>query len=408
MDGPPNNGKTPSPDRFGGQTGNGVEPLVTPEGDHSRDSTPKKTADAYARERYSLDTQVKRLLRADALRIDPKKHAANTHRTIGCTWIRVADVALVKPIDRDSFHYKGLMTCGSVWSCPICSAKIQERRRQEVAKVIVHASHLGKQTVMVSYTFPHRIDQPLSLLRTLQQSAMKKLREGRAYVELMQFCQHAGRIRSLEVTHGLNGWHPHTHELLLIAHGVDAAWLEHKLTQMWFKACRSVGLFQPERDDESAFRQHAVDVRVGDEGASAYLAKLDDQTKWGLSHELTKSSSKSGRRAGVHPFKLAAQASTSALFIEYVHAMKGQQQLVWSRGLKAAVGVDDKTDEEVAAEECAKVAACIEVSAQAWRVVLGNDARWELTHAAKIGGAAGVSTFLHQLGYSDDQPCLSP
>ena len=175
-----------------------------------------------------------------------------------------------------------------------------------------------------------------------------------------------------------------------------------RLTELWLKACRKVGLFRPERDDEAAFRLHAVDVRSGNEGAASYLAKLDDQTKWGLSHELTKASSKSGRRAGVHPFKLAAQASTGALFCEYAKAMKGQRQLVWSRGLKAACGLEEKSDEEVAAEECTKAVARIPVANQAWQVVLANDARWELTHAAKIGGALGVAMFLHKLGYCDE------
>lgn len=403
MDGPPLNGKTPPPDQLAGQTGNGVEvSQVVPNRVHERDSTPKKTADQYAQERYSLDSQVKRILRADALRIDPTRHAANTHRTVGCTWIRVANVELVRPIDRDSFHYKGLMTCGSVWSCPLCSAKIQERRRQEVGKAISYFVMSGKQTVMVSYTFPHRIDESLSMLRLRQQQAMTIMRAGGDYKRLMLACGYAGRIRSLEVTHGANGWHPHTHELLGVSPGVDIEALRLALTRLWFKACKKAGLFQPGRDDETAFGLHAVDVRSGDEGAASYLAKLDDQTKWGLSHELTKSSSKSGRRAGVHPFKLAAQVSTSALFVEYVHAMKGQQQLVWSRGLKSAVGIEEKTDEQIAAEEVVKVNARIPLDAQAWRVVLASDMRWELTQAAKIGGAVAVGMFLTRLGYVDE------
>lgn len=52
---------------------------------------------------------------------------------------------------------------------------------------------------------------------------------------------------------------------------------------------------------------------------------------------------------------LAADVSTSGLFMEYVNAIKGSRQLVWSRGLKAAVGVDDKTDEEIAQEEATRV-----------------------------------------------------
>lgn len=368
-------------------------------GDQLSEKCSTRTVDDYARARYKLDGQIKRLLRGDAARNHPGKQPANVHRTVGCTWIRIADLSLIKPAQRDSYHYKGLMTCGSSWACPNCAAKIQERRRQEVANAIAWAERAGKVAVMVSYTFPHRVDQALSLLLKLQVQAIKILRESRGYKDLMAEAGHAGRIRSLEVTHGQNGWHPHTHELLFVDPGIDHGALRLRLAHFWFKACRKVGLFLPGRDDELSFLMHSVDARGGDAGAADYLAKLDDQSKWGLSHEMTKSASKQGKRTGSHPFQLATQLTTSALFLEYVNAMKGQRQLVWSRGLKDAVGIEEKTDEQIAEEEVAKVDDRIPVSPCAWRVVLGNDARWELTHAAKTGGALAVREFLTSLGW---------
>jgi hypothetical protein len=354
-----------------------------------------------ARDRYRLDAQIKRILKADALKIAPGQFPANVHRTVACTWYRVGDVSLVKPQQRDSYHYKGLATCGSVHTCPICASKIQERRRGEVVQAIAYAARIERAPYMASMTFPHRVDQPLSLLLVLQQAAIKKLRGSRGYMFLMLRCKAAGRIRTLEVTHGRNGWHPHTHELLFLDQQTPPSWLREELACLWLKACRSVGLFRPGIDSEPDFLRHSVDIRAGDVGAAAYMAKMDDQSKWGLSHELTKSSSKQGRRAGSHPFRLAEQDSTAHLFVEYVHAMKGQRQLVWSRGLKALVGVADKSDEEIASEEVAKADDRIPVTRDAWRLVLGNDARWELTHAAKIGGAPGVAEFLTLLGYGE-------
>ncbi|MBV6575113.1 rolling circle replication protein, Rep63 protein, partial [Acinetobacter baumannii] len=38
------------------------------------------------------------------------------------------------------------------------------------------------------------------------------------------------------------------------------------------------------------------------------------------------------------------------LFQEFDIAMKGSRQLVWSRGLKALLDLDEKTDEELAEE----------------------------------------------------------
>lgn len=355
----------------------------------------------YARERFRLDSKIKAILRRDAERNHPGRFPANVHRTIACTWVRVANVAAVKPKQADSFHYKGLATCGSVHTCPVCASKIQERRRQEVARALGYCLTINRVPVMVSYTFPHRLDQRLSLLLDLQQQAIKKMRESRGYVEAMRKAGNAGRIRTLEVTHGANGWHPHTHELLFVGADVPALGLREVLAGLWLKACTKVGLFRPGIDNESAFLQHSVDVREGDDGVAGYMAKMDDQSKWGLSHELTKSSSKQGRRAGRHPFKLADDKDTEYLFVEYVNAMKGQRQLVWSRGLKAAVGVEEKTDEEVAAEETAVVDVVIPISHTAWMFIKGNDARFEVLDAARVGGAAAVTRLLTLLGYEE-------
>ncbi len=365
------------------------------------------TVEDRARDRYRLDGLIKRILKADALKIAPGQFPANVHRTVACTWYRVGDVSLVKPQQRETYHYKGLATCGSVHTCPICASKIQERRRQEVVQAIAYAARIDRAPYMVSLTFPHRVEQQLALLLTMQQQAIKKLRESRGYVSLMLRSKAAGRIRTLEVTHGRNGWHPHTHELLFLDRETPAASLREELAAQWVKACRSVGLFRPGIDSEADFLRHSVDVRAGDVGAAAYMAKMDDQSKWGLAHELTKSSSKQGRRAGSHPFRLAEQDSTAHLFVEYVHAMKGQRQLVWSRGLKDLVGVADKSDQELASEEVAKVDDRIPIPHKAWRFVLGNDARWELTHAAKLGGAPEVMRFLTLLGYEEPHEICS-
>ena len=34
------------------------------------------------------------------------------------------EVAVLKSVKHNKSHYGGLQTCGSVWSCPVCSAKV--------------------------------------------------------------------------------------------------------------------------------------------------------------------------------------------------------------------------------------------------------------------------------------------
>lgn len=373
----------------------------------SGDGLKAKDSTSYARARYAAHSHIRRILIAQAAKERPGIHPGNVYRTAACTWVPIdLSPAMVRPAGRESWHYKGLVTCGSVWACPLCAAKIQERRRQEVAAAVVYAASIERAAVMASFTFPHRIDQPLSSLLRMQAEAIKKLRESRGYVSAMLRVGNAGRIRSLEVTHGQNGWHPHTHELLFVDPAMPAGWLRETLADLWLKACTKVGLFRPGLDDESAFLRHSVDVRGSDEAASEYLCKLDEQSKWTVSHELTKASSKQGRRSGLNPFALALTTASSALFVEFVQAMKGQRQLVWSRGLKAAVGIAEKSDGELVQEESEKVAAAIPLTRDQWRVVLGNDARWEMLEAARAGGADQVHALLLVLNPAGGKPIL--
>lgn len=392
MDGPP---RTTNPPDVGASEG-----VSGQSGGHQlghKDS--KKGREDYARERYAVQGAIRRHLIGAAAKSHPGQHAGNVYRTAACMWVPIDAVAMVRPADRETYHYKGLATCGSVWVCPLCAAKIQERRRHEVLQAVELKGAQGRESVMLSFTFPHRVEQPLSLLLRLQQEALKSMREGRAYKQLMEAVGQAGRIRALEVTHGANGWHPHTHELLFLRPGVDVEWLEDELAKLWLRACRRVGLFDPKQTREGDFLRYAVDVRGADKAVGEYLAKLDQASDWNVTHELTKASSKQGRRAGQHPFRLALEKTTSALFLEYVDAIKGARQLVWSRGLKGEVGIEEKTDQQLAQEENARAIDSIGITRAAWRVVLGNDARWELTEAARKGGSDEVARMLRLLGY---------
>ena len=51
-------------------------------------------------------------------------------------------------------HYSGLQTCGSVWSCPICAAKITERRRLEVQDAINQHRQAGGEVQLLTLTTP--------------------------------------------------------------------------------------------------------------------------------------------------------------------------------------------------------------------------------------------------------------
>lgn len=76
------------------------------------------------------------------------------------------------------------------------------------------------------------------------------------------------------------------------------------------------------------------------------------------------------------------------LWLDWEQGSKGMQQLVWSRGLKERVGVDEKQDEEIVAED-EQGATIAVLPARTWRQVYPWPTR--LLHAVETGGVAGAT-----------------
>jgi hypothetical protein len=70
-------------------------------------------------------------------------------------WCRAGQVQVVCSIEFNRAHYKGLQTCGSVWLCPCCASKIEERRRLEIVQVFVWALKEHLDSFLFMNTFSH-------------------------------------------------------------------------------------------------------------------------------------------------------------------------------------------------------------------------------------------------------------
>lgn len=384
--------ETPHPSTLGGRRGNaGQASARDGSAEHSA-----ATVRARRALRFQAQGQARRLLVGRARALRPDLHPGDVYRTASCKWSRIAsEVTIWRDAQHGAAHYTGLATCGSVWACPICASKIQERRRGEIENAMTWAKDRGLTACMVTLTFPHTAFDDLRTLLEKQADALARFRRSRAYTKLMKRLGFAGLIRSLEVTHGQNGWHPHVHELWFISTPFLGAWSE--VARCWEAACRSAGLLDESKVD--AFREHAVHVK-SEVTSGEYLAKQDDSRKWGLAHEMSKATSKAGRASGCHPHHfLVRNAPGDALrYFEYVDGMKGRRQLFWSPGLKSKVGVVEKSDEQVAEEETEQAVRICTLDRKAWNVVRGNDARAEVLDAAEKCGESGVEALLRSLG----------
>ena len=371
-----------------------ADPENGPLGITAKSSSPSRSAARALR--YQAHSHGREMLRAAALAESPDRWPGDVFRTVDCRNKAHSDIGVYYSSAHESAHYGGLVTCGSVWACPICASRIQERRRLEIEQAIQWAHSHSLVPVLVTFTFPHRSWHSLRDLIHQQRAAFKRLRSGKAWMSVKP----VGLIRSLEVTHGANGWHPHTHELWFC----DSQSLPdlRRLVTMWERSCSRAGLLDPNDSGQlRAFRAHGVDIQVETcAKAGDYLAKIDDSRSWGFAHEVGKAASKAGRAKGVHPhhFLIRRAAGDAANFVEYVRAMKGARQLFWSPGLKAKAGIGEVTDEELADETREPADLLGRLSPEDWDYVRGNDARAELLDAAETGGWSAVRHLLRSLG----------
>lgn len=292
-------------------------------------------------------------------------------------------------------YYRGLAVCGSVWTCPVCAAKITEKRRQDLTEAV---SKKGFSKVLVTVTLQHdRTDKLAGLVEELS-DALRRMKQGRWWGEFKERYSLVAYVSSLEVTYGQSGWHPHKHWLLFLdlpENEIDRDQLKADLTARYKAQLAKHGRY--------ASDLYGIDVRIGDQGAAEYTGK------WGLEAEVTKTTVKEGRAGGLSPFQLldlaaAGDKQAGALFVEYATATEGRRQLVWSKGARQILGLDEEelTDEDAAAqpdegeqEDAAELVISFEPSQ--WAQILRQNARVFVLEAAERGPAQ-LLEFLERIG----------
>lgn len=303
-----------------------------------------------------------------------------------------SEVAIYKSREHKKAFFGNLSTCSSVWGCPVCSAKIQARRRQEIVKAIKYAYSHGLKVVMFTFTHPHNKSHGLKDCIEMHNFALRRLRAGGAWKKFKDRIGYQGLIRSNEVTHGANGWHWHCHELWFVRADLDIAKEIDFVKDKWYKSCKDAGFTI---SDIEAFFEHSIDV-IDNAKSSDYMAKSG--ASWGADRELTGGASKKGAGRNPFDFLVSDDKKDELLFMEYVRATKGKCQMFWSPGLKDKVGIANKTDEELNKEEMDTADVVARLNDEAWKTVLNNCARAELLSIAEDKGFQGVSEWFADYG----------
>lgn len=317
------------------------------------------------------------------------------------------NVQILKGKTSDVCHFANLQRCGSVWTCPVCSAAITEKRAKEVINAQDAHFQNGGQTLMVTLTHSHKLHDKLINTVPMLALALQKYRNSRQYKNLLESIGYTGLIRALETTYSdNNGFHVHTHELLFVKQEFafspsDLKYIQETLFDCWSKACKSVGLGVPSR-------ARGVDVKQSF-SPSDYLAKFGLEQKWGAGAELVKSHVKSGRAASLTMFDFLRIAQTTKddvqkekyikLFQEFAYCFYGKRQLYWTNGLKKQFDIVEVTDDEIINESLDDAEIVAVISKNDWYFLrsLSFDTRASLLRYAELGGGTAVFDYIYFL-----------
>ena len=282
-----------------------------------------------------------------------------------CGRVRVAEHVTIRR-GAHGAHYSGVMSCGSVWLCPVCASKIAARRNREVTHVLTrHLGESGGGVAFLTLTVPHDKGDSLAHSFATVNGGWRKIVAGRAWKALCQELGVVGFVRTSECTHGGNGWHPHMHVLVFTARPLT----DEQLDRL---RCHAFGVWSA-HVQRNGFRAPLVERSPIERVQHAAIG--DYATKFGAALELTHGMQKRGRNGSRTPFQILADFANGGdcddlkLWHEWEHGSKGRKQLTWSRGLKARLEVEDLTDEQIAAEDVGGEDVAV-IDADTWALVV--------------------------------------
>jgi Replication protein len=331
---------------------------------------------------------------------DRLREFSQVRRCKGCGYWMRSEVVGVRHSEALGAGFSGLVTCGSVWVCPVCSAKIMARRSVETGVLLLGWENLGGRHVMGTLTMRHHKGHGLAALWDALQAAWHSVIRARVWSKWKSRVGSPGVVKVVEVSYGDNGWHVHIHFVLLVAGGTiesDVAELAGWLLPKWQRALGRNGF------DCLGVGQdlHLVD---GLEAASQLGEYLTKQTAYGtadsLGRELFGSQSKHVRgfsRTVPHwrlaeDFLATGDLDCLRLWHEMERASHGRRQYSVSKGLRELMALGpEKSDEEIAREEAGD-RDLVQITRAGWKAVLraNREGRWGPVRILEVMEAEGV------------------
>lgn len=239
----------------------------------------------FINEKYEQRRYLRRLLRGT--RCATCGRAVNNAVGVGLYWSQ-----------EHGARYSGLQSCGSVWCCPVCNAKIQAQRLIEVKKALEFARDNGYSVIFATHTVRHDRKQSLVDVRDMAANIWRKCRSHQAVKKLFKRFGSKGYLRAQEVTYGdANGWHVHYHAYYFLRGGMTQSDVDSfgaAYAANWIKTAADNGYTAPTEENQR-FELVKLDNQADLLKASQYCTSTKTADLRSAAHEVTDSQSKFGK-----------------------------------------------------------------------------------------------------------------
>lgn len=322
-----------------------------------------------------------------------------------------------------SAGFAGVSTCGSVWSCPVCSAKIAAGRQDEIMRALTEWHRRGGRVGLVTLTMHHVRGQSLVDLWDAVSDAWQAVTSGAGWkadqllhgvpmARVVRTGRRAGQtvtvprirtIRVVEVTHGQNGWHVHVHALVLVDGRASAGVVGQIGAAMfgrWSRSLVASGFQAP------SFRR-GLDARRLEGDPAAALGEYFTKAVYAAALETSRADLKDAKRGNSTPFGIlrslvttgedGARALTeaealraAAVWAEWETGSKGRRQVTWTVGLRAELlGDEPELSDEELAEADAGGDDEHKVQPATWAAIARARADWAVLQAFMVSADDG-------------------
>lgn len=290
--------------------------------------------------------------------------------------------------------WANLATCGSVWVCPVCAARIGARRTEEIKAACKIWSERQGYLCMMTLTLRHHKARRLEEIYSNLRAAYRKLLGGERWILFQKRYKIVGYISAREITYGKNGWHPHLHVLFFCKEPLNndmrqtmADWCG----QRWRDELAALG--------ENATQEHGVKVTQTDEEGEDYLTKLS--STWSIGNEIAGINNKSGKQGGLVPAQLLRKyrkgdEKAGYRYQEYAAATFNTNWVSWSPGLRKEIFNDEteETDEQIAAKPEKGAVEIFAFTRYQWFTILEKGLRGQIIELAHENDPGQIAIFV--------------